>query len=191
METIKGKEGKGVQGTGFDSAGVSSNSYSQLPSSSNAAFGIDANVAAGVSEAAGTPDSHMQNSGPAGADGNDDTMGVAKKFALDADVVTGTVRGGLEGVTAKRSPGVFGVSAKSGNPPAELNEDEYYGSGARKSGTAAQFGEPGRGGSMALAARGLSGNTSGASGKAVQPAQGAQKSKVDAQAGLKGSNSSD
>lgn len=187
MEKVTGKEGKGVKGTGFDGGG-SSNSYSQLPRSSNAAFGIEADVAIGVSESATTPDSHLPNVGETGSTGEDDMSNA--KFGIGEDISAGTVpsRRQDDMVNASGPAPRFGVSAKSGGAKM-LSPDSVYGSGARRAGTAAQFGEPGRGGSMALAARGLSGNTSGASPDlqtGTDSAAATLKSKGLAHKGLKG-----
>lgn len=185
MDKIQGKEGKGVQGSGFTGS-TGSNSIGSLPKSSNAALGIDASVAAGYSDAATTPNTKGLNVGDNTSSTGTDDMTNAK-FGIGPDISTGTVRGGLEGVNAKRSPGEFGLSAKGGSKTG-LNEDEYYGSGARKAGTAAASGDPGRGGSMAFAIRGLSGNQSGpAASGAAQPAEGAQKDLAKAEQGMKGS----
>ena len=184
MEKTVGKEGKGVKGTGFEGA-TGSNHYQQGPPSSNANLGIDADIAAGSSESARTPQSKGLNVGSDTSSQGEDNMSNAK-FGIGPDISTGTVRGGLEGVLEKRSPGEFGLSAKGGNKTG-LNEEEVYGSGARKSGTAAQFGEPGRGGSMALAIKGLSGGTGGKLGEAAQPAMGAQKDLAKAEKGMQGS----
>lgn len=186
MEKITGKEGKGVQGTGFEGE-TGSNSYSQLPKSSNAAFGIDEQVAVGVSESATTPDSHGQNFGESG--GGDEASSGNERFGLGS-IADGTVpaRRTDDVVNSGPTRGDFGRSAKGGTT--SVNEDGYYGSGARKVGTAAAFGEPGRGGSMALAAKGLSGNTSGASPqlqKGTDSAEAALKSKGLAHKGIKGS----
>ena len=188
MERTVGKEGKGVQGSGFTGS-TGSNSIGSLPKSSNAALGIDASVAAGYSEAASTPNTKGLNVGDSTSSTGTDDMSNSK-FGIGPDISTGTVRGGIEGVNEKRRPGEFGKSALGGNPTM-ANEDEVLGSGARKAGTAAAAGEPGRGGSMAFAIRGLSGNTSGpdASG-AAQPVAGAQKDLAKAEQGMKGSGGS-
>ena len=185
MESITGKEGKGVQGSGFTGS-TGSNSIGSLPKSSNAALGIDAQVASGVSESASSAKSHGLNvGGSTASEGNDDMSNA--KFGIGPDISTGTVRGGIEGVNEKRRPGEFGLAVSGGNKTG-LNEDEYYGSGARKAGTAAAAGEPGRGGSMAFAIRGLSGNQSGpAASGAAQSAEGAQKDLAKAEQGMKGS----
>lgn len=184
MDKVTGKEGKGVKGTGFEGE-TGSNSYSQLPSSSNANLGIDADIASGYSDSAATPDSHMQNAGGTGDTDNQDSSNAGLGIQ---DYEDGTVpaRRKDDMVNAGPTRGDFGRSAKGGST--NVSEDGYYGSGARKAGTAAQFGEPGRGGSMALAARGLSGNTSGASSSAKQPAEGAQKDLKKAEDGIKGSS---
>jgi hypothetical protein len=188
MEKITGKEGKGVSGSGFTGE-TGSNGYSQLPRSSNAAFGIDEDIAVGVSEAATTPNSKGLNVGD--STGGEETPMSNSKFGIGDDIAGGTVpsRRGDDVVNAGGPAPTFGVSAKSGGAKM-LNPDDYYGSGARKAGTAAQFGEPGRGGSMALAAKGLSGNTSGASPdlqKGTDSAEAALKSKGLAHKGIKGS----
>lgn len=189
MEKVTGKEGKGVTGSGFTGE-TGSNNYSQLPKSSNAAFGIDEDVAVGVSESAATPSTKGLNVGGDTASQNDDDMSNAK-FGIGDDIAGGTVpsRRKDDMVNSGGPAPTFGVSAKGGNKTG-LDEDSYYGSGARKAGTAAAFGEPGRGGSMALAARGLSGNTSGASPqlqKGTESADAALKSKGLAHKGIKGS----
>ena len=184
MEKVTGKEGKGVTGSGFTGA-TGSNSTGSLPKSSNAALGIDAGVASGQAEAVDGRDSKGQNVGSGGEEGASGNS----KFGFGPDITTGTVRGGIEGVNAKRSPGEFGKSAHGGNSAA--NVGDFYGSGARKEGTAAASGEPGRGGSMAFAIRGLSGNASGpAASGARQPAVGTQKDLTEAEKGMKGSGGS-
>lgn len=189
MEKVTGKEGKGVQGTGFEGA-TGSNSYSQSPPSSNANLGIDPMVAVGVSESAATPPSKGLNVGSDTSSQGEDNMSNAK-FGIGDDIAAGTVPSRrMDDVVNAAGPAPrFGVSAKSGGANM-LNPDEIYGSGARRSGTAAQFGEPGRGGSMALAARGLSGSTSGASPQlqdGTESAAAALKSKGLAHKGIKGS----
>lgn len=180
MENTTGKEGKGVKGTGFEGE-TGSNHYSQLPSSSNAAFGIDADIAAGVSNEHGEV-----------AEGDSSMKG----FGIDGSISDGTVpaRRTDDFVNAGKSRGNFGVSAKTGGH-ASANPDSYYGSGARKEGTAAQYGQPGRGGSMAQAIKGLSGATGGGTppdqkvGK--DAAAATLQSKLDAGKGIKGSNATD
>ena len=188
MEKVTGKEGKGVQGSGFTGA-TGSNEVGSLPRSSNANLGIDASVAAGSSDAATTPDSKGKNQGRDTSSTGTDNMS-NEKFGIGADISTGTVRGGKRGVNDKQEAGLFGVSALSGGAKM-LDPDSVYGSGARKSGTAAVFGEPGRGGSMAMAVRGLSGNSAGpAASGASQPAKGAQKDLKAAEKGVAGTGGS-
>lgn len=187
MEKVTGKEGKGVKGTGFEGA-TGSNHYSQSPPSSNAGLGIDADIAAGSSESARTPQIKGLNVSSDTSSQGEDNMSNAK-FGIGPDISTGTVRGGLEGVNAKRSPGEFGKSALGGSS-GMTNEDSMYGSGARKAGTAAASGEPGRGGSMGFAIKGLSGNSAGTLGLSDQPAKGAQKDLAKAEKGTQGSGGS-
>lgn len=187
MEKVTGKEGKGVSGSGFTGP-TGSNSYSQGAPSSNAALGIDASVAAGQSEAATTPNTKGLNIGnDTSSTPDQDTMSNAK-FGIGDDIAAGTVeaRKRDDMVNAGSKTPTFGVSAKSGGAKT-LNEDEVYGSGARKAGTAAQFGEPGRGGSMALAIKGLSGGTGAKFNLSDQPAVGAQKDLAKSEQGMKGS----
>lgn len=187
MEKVTGKEGKGVQGTGFEGE-TGSNHYTQSPPSSNANLGIDASVAAGSSEAATTPDTKGQNVGSDRGSTGEDNMSNAK-FGIGEDISAGTVPSRrMDDVVNAGGPAPrFGVSALSGGAKT-LSPDDYYGSGARKSGTAAQFGQPGRGGSMALAIKGLSGSTGGTRlDLSNQPAEGAQKDLKKSESGMTGS----
>lgn len=188
MEKVTGKEGKGVKGTGFEGA-TGSNHYTQGPPSSNANLGIDADIAAGSSESAVTPDSHMLNAGQTGSQGEDDMSNA--KFGIGDDISAGTVpaRRTDDAVNAGNKEGRFGLSAKGGNKTG-LNEDDYYGSGARKAGTAMAGGAPGRGGSMAFAIKGLSGGTGGSMSQSDQPAKGAQKDLSKSEKGTQGSGGS-
>lgn len=176
MEKITGKEGKGAQGSGF-TGNTGSNSYSQLPPSSNTAFGIDEAIAAGTAEIDGEV-----------ADGESSFAA----FGIDASITDGTVpdRRVDDFAGPKGHRGDFGVSAKSGGH-AQVNPDSMYGSGARKEGTAQGPGNPGRSGSMGLAIKGLSGTTGGGdiSIPGGAPALGAPnaKSRRAAEKGLKGS----
>lgn len=185
MDKTTGKEGKGVKGTGFEGE-TGSNSYSQLPASSNANLGIDADVAAGYSESARTPQSTGLNVGSDTSSQGEDNMSNAK-FGIGDDIAAGTVPSRrMDDVVNAAGPAPrFGVSAKSGGAKM-LNPDEYYGSGSRKEGTAQSGGVPGRAGSMAMAIKGLSGSTGGMPAN-EQAAQGAQKSKDKSRSGLSGS----
>jgi hypothetical protein len=174
-------ENDGAQGSGFTGK-TASNNYSELPRSSNAELGIDANVAAGVS------DEHGEIA---------DTTSSLKNWGVGPEITSGTVPARrLNDITTKDGyRGQFGTSALSGGT-SKVNEDTVIGPGARKAGTAAaSFGEPGRGGSMALAINGLSGSTSGPDledqkvGKSASAAT--LKSRADAAKGLKGSNRTD
>ena len=187
MDKIQGKEGKGVQGSGFTGS-TGSNSIGSLPKSSNAALGIDASVAAGFSEAATTPNTKGLNVGDSTSSTPDqDTMSNAK-FGIGDDIAAGTVpsRRADDFVNKGKIAPRFGVSALSGGAKM-LSQDEILGSGSRKEGTMATFGDPGRGGSMAMAIRGLSGSTKGpgATG-ASQPSEGAQKDLALAEKGING-----
>ena len=182
---VQSHENDGAKGSGFTGP-TGSNSYSQLPRSSNAGLGIDAEVASGLSDSDSTPDSHMQNAGPTGD--TDDKNSSNADFGIDGSISDGTVpaRRKDDVVNAGPSRGDFGRSAKGGS--VKVSDDSYYGSGARKAGTAAAFGTPGRGGSMELAIRGLSGNTAGpAADNSKQPAVGAQRDLDLAERGMKGS----
>lgn len=152
MDKITGKEGKGVSGSGFEGR-TGSNSYSALPKSSNAALGIDADVAAGRGEAVSSSKATGLNVG------SKETMSSRKNLGYDEPWAKGTVGatenfGGYGAVADDR--GEFGVSAKSGGH-AEMGP-AIYGSGARVKGTAGnESGTPGQSGSMAFAKAGLSG----------------------------------
>lgn len=143
MEKITGKEGKGVSGSGFEGR-TGGNSYSALPKSSNAAFGIDADVASGIGEAvSNTKGMSAQNVGAS------EGKSSRKNLGYDEPWAKGTV-------AQYDERGEFGVSAKSGGYK-PMGAD-IYGSGARSKGTASESGgDPGRTGSMALAKAGLSG----------------------------------
>lgn len=175
MEKVTGKEGKGAKGSGF-TGNTGSNSYSQLPTSSNAAFGIDADIAAGTAEIDGEQ-----------ADGDSSYAA----FGIDASISDGTVpdRRVDDFAGPKGHRGDFGVSAKSGGHA--MTAGSIYGSGARNEGTAQGPGTPGRSGSMGLAIKGLSGATGGGDisipgGAPALEAPNA-KSRRAAEKGLKGS----
>lgn len=115
METIRGKEGKGAKGTGFNGAGGSSK-IAHLPKASNSELGIDATVAMG---GVMRPKSNLKTSKEmnSGASVNKSSN---KGVGIDADIAAGGVR---------RS-----AKANGGMPRASLSEN--YGGGSRFEGVA-------------------------------------------------------
>lgn len=173
------REGEGVKG----SAGklpVGGNSISTLPKSGLSGFGIDEETIAGRSVAVSGSRASGQNVGA--KQGKSSNKGVG----IDDDVATGTVSatenfGGYGPAADKR--GQFGTSARRGSVQ-QNDPGSTYGPDARRAGTAASGGgQPGRGGSMELARRGLSGGTSGG-GVPSLPRRAANKSLADAGKGL-------
>lgn len=156
MDTKTGKEGQGVNGSGFEGR-TGSNSYSALPRSSNAGLGIDAEVAAGRGDARSNTNYGSQlNVGAKEGKSSNANLGYDEPWA--AGTVSATEN--MSGMGPRPDQrGQFGTSALSGGHQ-EGSTSETLGSGARAKGTAGnESGTPGRSGSMALAMKGLSGGS--------------------------------
>lgn len=186
MDTkIQPKENAGSVGTGFEGK-TGSNSYSALPRSSNVDLGIDPEVATGVGYAVSNTTGYNLNVG------QKETKSSRKNLGYDEPWATGTYGetendggyGPSEGAIAKNSRGQWGATALPGSRT-EGSTSDSLGTGARAKGTAGnEGGTPGRSGSMAFAAKGLS--ATGPSSPAFKPQMraGSSKSMKDADAGI-------